>query len=282
MKSSREVAGYRSYALPDFLPELERGGVALSSSGSRLIASDRNTLIWSQHVGPETPAVLKLYRHRGGISWQREKWFRFRVQREFDALAFLDAQSVPCSKPVFWSYGCDPNFGRYEILATREIERAVPLQSILQTHPPAITGPALFAAYGLVRRMHKSGCHHGLLFGRNILVARWDTQQPDAYVLDMPNAILFPYDITGSQMAWYDLRCLTAGVLKYAGAEACVASLRCYGLEPEAINKLMDHLQKRRLSKLAKILFRAKCEVRELLAPAGIWWGAPSPGACHS
>lgn len=270
MKRSRELAGYRSYALPDFLPELERGGVARSSGGSRLIASDRNTLIWSG-LGLETPAVIKLYRHRGGISWQREKWFRFRVQREFDALAFLDAQSVPCSKPVFWSYGCDPNFGRYEILATREIERAVPLQSILQAHPPAIAGPALFAAYGLVRRMHKSGCHHGLMFGRNILVGRWASHMPDAYVIDAPNAILLPYDITGTQMAWTDLRCLTAGVLKSAGAEACLAPLRNYGLEPEAIEQLVDQVATRRLSKLAKNLFRAKNEVWELLAPAGIW-----------
>lgn len=268
---SLRMAGYRSFALPACLPELVRRGAVPSSGDCRWIAADQKTLIWAQHLDADVPAVIKLYRHRGAISWLREKHFRFRVQREFDALSFLDAQSVPCSRPIFWSYGCSPFFGRYELLATREIERAVPLQSVVAANRPAIAGPVLSAAYGLVRRMHKSGCHHGLMYGRNILVARWGAQTPDAYVIDTPNAILFPYDLTGTKMAWYDLLCLTAGVLKHAGTEACMAPLRHYGLEPEAIDKLLDVLKERRLSKLAKTMFRANCEVWELLAPAGIW-----------
>ena len=270
MKSSGAAAGYRVHALPDFLPELERGESG-GPPGCRLLAADRKTLIWAQRLEGDIPAVVKMNRHRGGISWQRGKCFRFRVQREFDALTFLDGQGVPCSRPIFWSYGCGPHFGRCEILATREIENATPLDAILAVPEPPDIGPALLAAYGLVRRMHERGCHHGLMFARNILVTRRGAQTPDAYIIDTPNAILFPgADLTGTKMAWIDLYFLTASVMKHAGAEACLAPLRHYGLGPGAIGKLVDHVITRRLSRLAKNLFRLECETWELAARVGM------------
>jgi hypothetical protein len=270
MKRRQEAAGYRSHALPDLLPELEHGGGKMPSIDCRLIAADRKTLIWAQHLDKETSAVIKMYRHRGAISWQREKCFRFRVQREFDALSFLDAHGVPCTKPIFWSYGYSPCFGRYEILATHEIENVVQLDTFTRTSRPTITEPCLFAAYGLVRRMHKSGCHHGAMFPRNILITRWDSAAPDAYIIDMPQAIFFRYDITGTRMAWIDLYALTFRVMEHTGADGCMALLRHYGLEDEAARQLVNHVKMYPSSKLKKTLFRAECEGWELLAHIGI------------
>lgn len=272
MKSRGDSAGYRAYALPDFLPELERGGSA-GPPGCRLIVADRETLIWAQPLDGGIPAVLKMYRHRGGISWQREKHFRFRVQREFDALMFLAAHGVPCSLPIFWSRGCSPLFGNYEILATREIENVAQLDTLFSANDPAAAAPSLRAAYELIRRMHQSGCHHGRMFGRNILVTRRGTPTPEAYLIDLPNAIFFPYDITGTRMAWMDLYFLTAGVAKRAGAEACREPLRRYGLEPGAIDKFTDYVQGHRISKTKKTRFRVECEIWEWLSGAGIRCG---------
>ena len=272
MKSGGDPAGYRAYALPDFLPELERGGTAVPAGDRRLIVANRETLIWAQRLEGGIPAVLKMYRRRGEIIWQREKRFRFRVQREFNALAYLDTRGVPCSQPIFWSRGCSPQFGRYEILATREIENVAQLDTLFSANDPAVAAPSLRAAYELIRRMHQSGCHHGRMFGRNILVARWDTQ-PEAYILDMPNAILFPYDITGTRMAWMDLYFLTVGVAKRAGAAACREPLRRYGLGPGAIDTFVDHVHGRRVSHLTKTRFRVEAEIWELLARAGVRCG---------
>ena len=287
MKTSQEEAGYRSHALPDLLTDLEHGGVNIPSGDYRLIVADRKTLVWAQHLDQETTAVIKMYRHRGGIGWQRERYFRFRVQREFDALAFLSAHRVPCTRPIFWSYGHSPHFGRYELLATHEIAHAEQLDTFTRTREPAITEPLLFAAYGLVRLMHKSGCHHGAMFPRNILITGWDTAAPSAYILDLPQAILFHYNITGTRMAWIDLYALTFRVIRHAGAARCIALLRHYGLEDGAARRLVNHVIAHPSSKLKKTLFRAECEVWERLATLGIasagFWGRmrtlpPRPG----
>jgi tRNA A-37 threonylcarbamoyl transferase component Bud32 len=241
--------------------------------GCRLIVADRTTLIWAQRLDADTPAVIKMYRHRGGIDWLRERAFRFRVQREFDALAHIDSRGVSCSKPLFWSYGRSPSFGRYEILATREIEDVLPLGAFIRSSAPDIAELALVAAYRLVRALHRSGCHHGAMYERNILIARRDAQKPAAYIIDMPKAIAFPYDVSGTKMAWIDLFFLTATVLKYWGADGSIAVLRQYGLEDAAARAFVNHTADYRPSKLTRHLFRTECEAWELLARLGVRCG---------
>src|SRR3989339_10032 len=228
MRNNLEAAGYHSFTLPDLLPELERN---ISSGNYRLIAADRKTLIWAQHLDGNVPTVIKMYRHRGLLDWQREQFSRFRVQREFDSLSFLVAKDIPCSKPLFWSFGCSSCFGYYEILATREIENITPLDQLIFNNKPEVTKPSLFASYRLVRCMHQSGCYHGAMSARNILITHNNLKKPSAYIIDMPKAILFPYDITSTRMAWMDLYLLTTKIIKYMDMNECIAVLKEYGLE---------------------------------------------------
>jgi len=269
MKNNQEAAGYLSYVLPDLLPELERSNSGTLSGDYRLIAADKKTFIWAQNLDNDTPAVIKMYRHRGKIDWQREKTFRFRVQREFNSLVFIDSHNVPCSKPLFWSYGYNPAFGRYEILATREIKNIIPLDTFTQTSKPEVTRSALIASYKLVHLMHRSGCHHGAMYPRNILIARHDTQEPGAFIIDMPKAISFPYDIRGTKMAWIDLYFLTTSVIKYTGAEECIDYMKHYGLEEKAARKFVTHTANYHPSKVARNLFLAESQLWKLMSHFG-------------
>ncbi|MDD4871076.1 MAG: lipopolysaccharide kinase InaA family protein [Kiritimatiellae bacterium] len=271
MRRSLEATGYRSYILPDCLIELEKNKTSVQNPDYTLIGADRITVIWSQCLEDGNRAVIKMYRHRGRVDWYREKSFRFRVQREFDALTFLDIKGVPCSKPLFWNYGCSPDFGRYEILATREIIGIVPLDVFAQSHEPRITMNVLFPAYRLVGQMHQSGCHHGAMYERNILISQYDPQKKtDAYIIDMPKAILFPYPVTGTRMAWIDLSILTVRVLKYVGADNCAALLMHYGLDAETTRRFIAHIKCYHSTRLKRNLERGECEFWELLAHLGI------------
>ncbi len=271
MKENAKVEGYRPYDLPYFLATLEEGGPGSELYGCKLLVTNRKTLIWSQYLDGDTRAVVKMYRDRGFISWQREKVFRFRVQREFDSLTFIDAREIPCSRPIFWSHGCSPHFGRYEILATREIENAVRLDEFVKTNGQSVTNPSLAVSYELVRMMHRTGCHHGAMYPRNILVTGRDTRKPVAHIIDMPGTILFPYDITGTKMAWIDLYCLTAdAIIKNTDADKCTELLKHYGLSDDAARRFVNNVKSYRPSKLAVNLFRAESETWELLSRFGI------------
>jgi hypothetical protein len=109
------------------------------------------------------------------------------------------------------------------------------------------------------------------MYERNILVARHDPgKKPDAYIIDMPKAILFPYDISGTKMAWIDLYFLTASVIKHTGADGCAALLKRYGLNEDVARMFMAHVESYRPSKLVRNFFRAECEVWEFLAHFGV------------
>jgi len=277
MNRGSTASGYRPYALPECLPTLENAAAGDRTPDCRLVAADSDTLVWAQRIEPQTPAVLKMYRHRGVISWQREKVFRFRVQREFDALGCLDAHGIPCSKPLFWSYGRNAEFGRYEILATREVENTIRLDRFCQANDTRIAGDALLKAYEIVRLMHRNGCHHGALYPKNILVASRDSgAEPAVHIIDMPRAILFPYDITGTRMAWIDLYCLTRQIVDISGPDTCVALLERYGLEKDVARRFVFRLKDHFLPKLARNIFRAECELWELLAHIGVQSGKSS------
>jgi serine/threonine-protein kinase RIO1 len=271
MNNISTAAGYRDYTLPDYLPMLERGDAGGVPPDCRLVASDRQTLVWSQRLDRDIPAILKLYRNRGIVSWQREGAFRFRVQREFDALSFIDSRGIPCSSPLFWTYGVSAQFGRHEILATREVRSTVPLDRFCEKNDRRILQEVLLKAYAIVRLMHKSGCHHGALYQKNILVARDDPgSEPAPYIIDMPRAIVFPYDISGTRLARIDLYCLTRYIANAAGADNCVAILERYGLEKSAAQEFVSGLKDYLLPKQARHLFRTEAETWELLARIGV------------
>lgn len=181
-----------------------------------------------------------MYRNRGGISWQREKLFRFRVEREYLALSFLARHGVRCSVPIFWTYGCDQEHGRYEILCMREIPGATPLSGLVLS---GRIGEIDFAAvYDMVRHLHTAGFYHGRLDLRNIVLGVDEIGAPQYYVIDTPQAMVFPRDIRGTKMAWVDLRQLSVGTKLYMGTKTCRPLLASYGLDERATAKMIREL----------------------------------------
>ena len=176
-----------------------------------------------------------MYRHRGAVSWQREQYWKFRVEREFQALAKLVKNGIPCSVPLFWFYGHDAIYGRYEVLVTREIPEVVPVSAFLQSHPEnRRMQKALASLAHSVQRMHQSGIHHGALLTRNILVHPTPPRPPDTYIIDMPKAIAFPHSIIGTRMAKIDLLNLLSRVARDRDYDSCAIVLKNYGMPPES------------------------------------------------
>jgi len=56
----------------------------------------------------------------------------------YDALLRLSRHGVPCSEPLFWAHGEAEVHGRFELLATREIEGAVPLKAWIEVASPSV------------------------------------------------------------------------------------------------------------------------------------------------
>jgi hypothetical protein len=270
MSKGSSLSGYRSYPLPEWLGELERSGTSQRDSAYSLICADKDALVWFQRLEDDVRAVVKMYRHRGPISWWREKQFLFRVQREFEALAHLERSGIPCSRPLFWCYGHSADHGRYEVLATREIVNAVQLDKFIRSQDDRAGDAALRSVFEAVHRMHGSGLHHGALYPRNILLTENATEKPDVYIIDLPKAISFPYALPGTRMAEIDLLQLSLGVAGELGLDICAPLLKHYGMDEKSVSRFMDRLKRGEPSKLMRNLHRAECEVRELLAKLGL------------
>jgi hypothetical protein len=260
--------GYRQWAVPEaveFWVEPPR----TSETGDRmLLRRDRDTLLWAQTFGDGTRAVCKLYRQRGPVSWWRENRYRFRVQREFDALTHLERQAIPCTHPLFWSFGRSLNHGRHEMLATREIPDVVPLSKYLASRLPGQPVPNLATLYGLVRRMHDGGFYHGSLYLRNVLVAQAGSPNATFHMVDTPKAVVLPRSLVGSRLARVDLLDLTRGVAKYGGPDVAVPLLLCYGMDKNAALDFLVRLRQYHPGRLTRNLQRAESAWREWVAAA--------------
>lgn len=264
-------SGYRTFTLPDLLPGLERKDQPSTNSGLSLIAADRITLVWSQTLQDGTRAVLKMYRNHGFFSRIREKLARFRVQREFDSLTYLDSLGIPCSKPLFWTYGCNEQYGRYEILATREIPGSVRLDVFIRSEAHPENRKILADAYAMLRRLHEAGFHHGAMYERNILISQVNAQKPPAlFIIDTPKAMRFPYSIAGTRMAWIDIAHLSRSLLHFLGPEETATWLSHYGMDKEEIARFMACLQKYHPNRHTRNRDRAECEMWEFLSRLGI------------
>jgi hypothetical protein len=114
--------------------------------------------------------------------------------------------------------------------------------------------------------MHESGLHHGSLYLRNVLVTQNAGDDPNVHVLDMPKAIVYPFSIVGTRMAWIDLMDLSRGIKEKIGTDWCGSALGHYGLNKMPEPEFVGHVKKYHPSKLARNTHRAECEIRELLA----------------
>ena len=246
----------------------ELDGRSGSIPGCRVLKVERKSVLWRcQHPADGSPVVFKMYRNRGGVSWLREKAFQFRVEREFLALQFLCREGIPCSVPLFWSFGCHPDHGRWELLCMREIQAAESLpEMVARGRKHEIDFAGLFA---LVRRMHRAGFHHGRMEPRDVLVALAADGNARLHIIDTPHAMHFGSDISSTAMARVDVREISLWARDLLGEEGCRALLRHYGLCEAGAAAALSDLARPSTPRLIKHLRRFVFGVRSRFSRLG-------------
>lgn len=230
-----------------------------------IITSEPGTLIWRGAMPDGTRAVFKMYRRRSLTTVWRSRILRFRVEREYDALKFLQRHGIRCSEPLLWTFGRSPEHGRYEILATREIATAVPLSELLESAAD-LDAADLLSLYQMIRTIHGKGLQHGALIPRNVLVTRAREGAWMFYLIDMPRAIAYPADIQGTRMASMDLMDLTGPVRARFGDGAARTLLGHYGLSEQGIAALFEALKRYRPNRHTRNRLRGEFKLRALFA----------------
>ena len=228
LPAARHAAGFR---LPDDTWALS------SPPGATIIKDEDRTLIWSQTLPDGDRVVAKMYRHRNLIDFSRERLSRFRVQREFDTLARMVRHDVPCSEPVFWTYGRSPENGRYEILVTREIADATPVRELILSGRDHTSDLDLRPLFRVVRRMHASGVYHGALNTRNVLLAAGGY-----YIIDLPRSLLHRGSIEDQFAAWADMLCLCHNLCYFSKRSPDTLPIDAYGWDTQTRKEFLGAL----------------------------------------
>jgi tRNA A-37 threonylcarbamoyl transferase component Bud32 len=202
-----------------------------------IIKAEANCLIYTEQLEDGTSAVMKMYYRRGLANVTREFVLNFRVQREFRILGHLADRGIPCTIPLFWTYGYCREYGFYEVLCTRQIPTAISLRTFLSsasiTDKNIDLGPLMLLVYN----MHRSGVYHGALSTKNILIDATGNAPAKYYHIDLAYGWLFPGSILGKQIAWFDLLKLVKKIESRLGIGYCRPYLSQYGLGAEAIKK---------------------------------------------
>ena len=206
-----------------------------SPAAGALIKSEPDTVIWAEDVGAERRVILKMYRHRGPITTCRERTFRFRVQREFDALTHLQSRGIPCSEPLAWAEGRSAEHGRFEILATWEVAEAQSLRALAAVTKAENIRWDLGTLYRDLRHMHESGLFHSVLHLRNVLAGRDAAGERAFYIIDTPGALLYPNSIVGTSMARFDLLLFSSQALRHLELPPANIPLEAYGADAPAL-----------------------------------------------
>ena len=238
-----------------------------SPAAGALIKSEPETVIWAQDVGAERRAIVKMYRHRGPITTWRERTFRFRVQREFEALSHLQSRGIPCSEPLAWAEGRSAEHGRFEILATWEVAEARSLRTLAASAKADNLRWDLSSLYRDLRRMHESGLFHGVLHLRNVLAGRDDAGEWAFYLIDTPGAMLYPRSIVGTSMARFDLLLLSSQAVRHLELPEAQIPLEAYGTDAPA---LRPHLAGFHPTRFDRQRIKAEAALRLLVARRGV------------
>lgn len=245
-----------------------------SPSAESLIKNEHGTLIWSQDVGAQRRAILKMYRHRGPVTSLRERTFRFRVQREFEALDHLRRWGIPCSEPIAWAHGHSAEHGRFEILATWEVAEATSMRALAGATRAGATKAEnirwdLSSLYRSVRRMHESGMFHGVLHLRNVLAGLDGAGDRAFYIIDTPGALLFPHSIVGTRMASFDLLLLSSQAVRHLGLPGSRIPLEEYGLDEPALQAIRLRLSGFQPTRFDRQRIKAEAALRLAVARLG-------------
>jgi tRNA A-37 threonylcarbamoyl transferase component Bud32 len=202
-----------------------------------IIKAEANCLIFTEQLEDGTSAVMKMYYRRGLANVAREYALNFRVQREFRILGHLADCEIPCTIPLFWTYGYCKAYGFYEVLCTRHIPNAISLRTFLSSASIADKNIDLGPLMVLVYNMHRSGVYHGALSTKNILVDATDSAQSKYFHIDLARGWLFPGSILGNRIAWFDLLKLVKKIESRLGIGYCRPYLSHYGLGGAAIER---------------------------------------------
>ena len=210
---------------------------------SRILKQEDRTTIFTPAVNREAQSVVKLYRHRGFCNTIRGCLVRYRAEREYRHLRFLERAGISCTPPLGWAHGYAPEHGLYEVLATGRIPDATDLETVIR----AGRRPDLGVLFALVRRMHRHGFRHQALYARNILASRTGGRW-HFYIADVPRARIFPQDLNGTRMARLDLVDLLAS-LRQAGLPDSSFHLARWGVnlpEQRHIRRMLERYSKTR------------------------------------
>jgi serine/threonine-protein kinase RIO1 len=211
--------------------------------GARVITEEPRTRVWVQDVPEGGRAVVKVYRHRKKADVLLRPPLTYRVQREFNALARLQACGVPCSEPLLWAYGKSPEHGRYETLATREVPDAIDLRELILSGADPARDIDLRPLFQVVRKMHAAGVFHGALCARNVLFA-----DGGYHIIDMPRSLVFRSSIEGSLAAMTDMLSLCHFICYASGGTPERVPVDAYGWDERQRAGFLDRCSRYRRS----------------------------------
>jgi len=238
---------------PDPVPGFE------ALPGQTLIKEETHTLIWSEPLPAGGRQVIKMYRRQPFYEPASRWLLPYRAEREHGALSRLLRHGIACSEPLWWRRVRDARYGRCDLLATREIEKASPLELLLRREKAA---PDLTPLFRLLRRMHDSGVLHGALMPRNVLVSRPVDGQPAFHLIDLARSRQFPTGIAATRIAFFDLKSLLHAVGKEVPLKQAANWLAAYGLAESDTQAILAGLARHRPGRPWRHLRRMEVDVR--------------------
>jgi len=228
----------------------------------KIIKAEANCLIYSEQLEDGTSAVMKMYYRRGFANFIRGKIFNFRAQREYRILNHLASWEIPCSIPLFWTYGYCKEYGFYDILCTRQIPDSISLKSFLSSASITDRNIDFGPLFQLLYNMHQCGVYHGALSTKNVLVDAAGDARVKFFSIDLARGWLFPGSILGKRIAWFDILKLVRNIESHLGMGSCSPYLAQYGLGKKAVEKFYQdtsrHKSYSRKRKLIKNTLKVK------------------------
>jgi tRNA A-37 threonylcarbamoyl transferase component Bud32 len=230
------------------------------------IKADRGTTIFPWPLAEQGRMILKVYGEMGVLNWFRKQVVGYRARREFRTLAWLRAASIECCEPILWGTGRSREHGLFEVLATREIERAVTLESHFGTLTSTEREGVVARVYEQLARMHQAGVYHGAPYFSNVLLDadRWRTD--GIAMVDLEKSVRYGRDIRGSRMASFDLLNLVNATRTRLGDDDAHAGLLHYGLDAAASERVFEAVKAYRSSKFQRYRRRAEFLARGVLS----------------
>ncbi len=226
------------------------------------IKDDRGTVVFPWPPSGVGRQILKVYAQMGAFNWMRKLVVGYRARREFSTLAVLRAATVDCCEPLFWGTGRSPERGRFEMIATREVPRAVTMAARAASLAPDERAEVLGRVAEQLARAHAAGVYHGAPFLTNVLVCAGGASTSGIMWVDLEKSICFARDIRGSRMAVFDLVNLVNSIYKFLGSGHARAALGRYGLVDAETQRVFAAVDAFHSSKLQRRRRRVEYLVR--------------------